>query len=204
MFKLPPLPYAYDALEPYIDAKTMEIHYEKHHQAYINKLNEALEKYPDLQKKSLDTLLTSLNTLPPDIQQKVRNNGGGNFNHTLFWNYMKKGGSTLKGSLSQAINHHFKTLHNFQELFSHTAKDIFGSGWAWLVLTQDNQLKIISCPNQDAPITQGVIPLLGLDVWEHAYYLKYQNKRPDYIDAWWHVVNWEFVQDQYEQGLKKI
>lgn len=201
MFELPTLPYAYDSLEPYIDARTMEIHHTKHHQAYINKLNEALEKHPELDKKSLEELLGNLNSVPDDIRTAVRNHGGGHINHSLFWKIMGPGaGGEPNGAMAKAVADSFGDFVKFKEEFGKAAAGIFGSGWAWLVLNAEHgtdnkeQLKIITTPNQDNPISQGLRPLLGLDVWEHAYYLKYQNKRPDYISAWWNVVNWSEVE----------
>lgn len=200
MFKLPELPYAYDALEPYIDALTMEIHYTKHHQAYIDNLNNALKNYPDLQKKSLEDILTHLNNIPEAIRTTVRNNGGGHENHSFFWPLMsKKGGGQPKGPVSKEIATAFGSFDAFKEQFNTAAKSVFGSGWAWLVVDKNGKLLITSSPNQDNPITNGQTPILGLDVWEHAYYLKYQNKRPDYIGAWWNVVNWEQVEENYQK-----
>lgn len=200
LYTLPKLPYAYEALEPYIDRQTMELHHNKHHQAYINNLNAALEKYPALQEKTLDALLIELNSLPEDIQTAVRNNGGGHFNHTLFWEWMKpNGGGEPKGHSGDAIKQTFGDLAQFQEKFNAAAKSVFGSGWAWLVLDKEGKLLITTTPNQDAPIMKQHSPVLGLDVWEHAYYLKYQNRRPDYITAWWHVVNWDRVEAMYRE-----
>lgn len=196
MFTLPKLPYEFGALEPYIDAMTMEIHHDKHHQAYVDNLNKALEKAPEWQGKSLETLLTSLNQLPEEIRGAVRNNGGGHFNHSAFWLMLaKNGGGEPKGSVGTGIKKDFGSFAAFQEQFNAAAKSVFGSGWAWLVIAPNGQYKIVASPNQDNPITQGLQPILGLDVWEHAYYLKYQNRRPDYINAWWHVINWEQVQE---------
>lgn len=203
-YTLPQLPYAYDALEPYIDAKTMEIHYTKHHQAYIDNLNKALENYPDLQKVDLIELLKNLNTIPEPIRKAVQNNGGGNFNHTLFWTLMSpQGGGDPKGTLKEEIKKTFENMDSFKEQFSKVAKSVFGSGWAWLVTDDNNKLSIKPSHNQDNPISQGYSPILGLDVWEHAYYLKYQNKRVDYIQAWWHVVNWDQVEENYQAALKQ-
>lgn len=199
-YTLPQLPYAYDALEPYIDRQTMELHHTKHHQAYINNLNTALEKYPALQEKTLDELLMNLHTLPEDIQITVRNNGGGHLNHTLFWEWMKpQAGLEPSGKVADAIKQTFGTFAKFQELFNAAAKTVFGSGWAWLVVDKDGKLQITTTSNQDAPIMKGMQPILGLDVWEHAYYLKYQNRRPDYITAWWHVINWDKVEQMYRE-----
>jgi len=201
-YTLPKLPYAYDALEPYIDRQTMEIHHTKHHQAYINNLNAALEKYPALQEKTLDALLIELLTLPEDIQTTVRNNGGGHLNHTLFWEWMTPRAEKeprAESKVDDAIKQTFGDFAKFQEQFNAAAKTVFGSGWAWLVVDKDGKLIIIATPNQDAPIMKGMHPILGLDVWEHAYYLKYQNKRPDYISAWWHVINWDRVEQMYRE-----
>ncbi len=198
IYKLPPLPYAYDALEPYIDARTMEIHYTKHHQAYVNNLNAALEKHPELAQTDLKQMLSNLKIVPESIRTAVRNNGGGDYNHSLFWLLMKKdGGGEPKGNVAEAITKTFGTFNAFQEQFNTAAKTVFGSGWAWLSITKDGQLLITTTPNQDTPISHGMQPIFGLDVWEHAYYLKYQNRRIDYIAAWWHVINWETVEDNY-------
>lgn len=198
MFTLPKLPYSYDALEPYIDAKTMEIHYTKHHQAYVDNLNAALKDYPALQKKTLEDLLENIDALPEAIRTAVRNNAGGHFNHSLFWLLMKKnGGGKPKGNVAKLIKEKFGSFENCQTEFNAAAKKVFGSGWAWLAIDGDGKLVGISSPNQDAPLMGGLQPILGLDVWEHAYYLKYQNRRPDYINAWWHVVNWDQVEENY-------
>ncbi len=202
---LPPLPYAYDALEPHIDARTMEIHHTKHHQAYVNNLNSALEKYPELQDKPVDELLRNINSVPEDIRTTVRNNGGGYANHSLFWTIMSpKGGGTPTGELAEAINAAFGSFDAFKEQFSKAAATRFGSGWAWLALTAFGKLIVYSTPNQDSPYMDGYTPLLGLDVWEHAYYLNYQNRRADYIAAWWNVVNWEQVAQNYAEALAAL
>ncbi len=196
MFKLPKLPYSFDALEPYIDSRTMEIHYTKHHQAYIDNLNAALQDYPELQKKSLTDLLVDLDSVPEKIREAVRNNGGGDYNHTFFWPLMTSKG--LKAPIEKskkAIVKTFGSFESFQKQFNDAAKSRFGSGWAWLVFNGKGGLEVISTPNQDSPLMHGCVPVLGLDVWEHAYYLKYQNKRVDYIQAWWNVVNWQLVED---------
>lgn len=198
MYILPPLPYAYDALEPYIDARTMEIHYTKHHQTYIDNLNAALEKHPELKDMPLKELLETIDTLPEDIRTAVRNNGGGHFNHSLFWDYMSAKGGQADGKLKQDIAKSFGSFENFQEDFNNAAKARFGSGWAWLSLNNSGNLIITSTANQDSPVSEGLTPVLGLDVWEHAYYLKYQNKRVDYIQAWWHVVNWDRINKEYQ------
>ena len=193
-FKLPDLPYDFAALEPYIDARTMEIHYGKHHATYVTKLNAALEKHPALAQKPVEDLLKSLDSLPADIRTAVRNHGGGHFNHSLFWKLMAPGaGGNPSGALAAAIDKSFNGIAGFQEQFSSAAAALFGSGWAWLVADASRKLSIVTTPNQDNPISQGLVPVLGLDVWEHAYYLKYQNRRPDYIAAFWSVVNWKQV-----------
>lgn len=202
--KLPDLPYPANALEPTIDEQTMNIHHGKHHQAYVNNLNAALEKYPDLQAKSVEDLVRDLNAVPADIRGAVRNNGGGHVNHTFFWQLMKNGGGGQpSGALAQAMSATFGTFDTFKEQFAKAGTTRFGSGWAWLIVTADKKLAITSTPNQDNPIMKGVAevtgtPILGLDVWEHAYYLKYQNRRPDYIAAWWSVVNWSKVEELYK------
>lgn len=196
--ELPKLPYGYDALEPHIDARTMEIHYTKHHQTYINNLNAALEKHPDLQGKSVEDLLKNLNAIPEDIRTAVRNNGGGHLNHTMFWPMMSpNGGGEPKGELAGVINSAFGSFANFKDQFSKAAAGRFGSGWAWLCVEKGGKLTITSTPNQDNPISDGLKSVLGLDVWEHAYYLKYQNRRADYITAWWNVVNWDQIAKNY-------
>ncbi|OGC44835.1 superoxide dismutase [candidate division WWE3 bacterium RBG_19FT_COMBO_53_11] len=198
-FELPPLPYGYDALEPYIDAQTMQIHHDKHHQAYTDKLNAALEKYPDLQSKSVEELLKDLDSVPEEIRSAVRNHGGGYFNHSLFWLMMKKGGGgEPEGDLAEAIRGEFDSFAAFKEKFSTAAATVFGSGWAWLVMDKSGELAIVTTPNQDSPVSTGQRPLLALDVWEHAYYLKYQNRRPEYIENWWQVVNWDQVEENFK------
>lgn len=188
---LPQLPYAYDALEPYIDARTMEIHHALHHQAYVDKLNAALEKYPELQEKPIDELLKNLSAIPEDIRGAVRNHGGGHYNHSLFWNWLAPNSEkTPMGELAKKIEATFGSFEKCKEEFTSAALNRFGSGWAWLVKDASGGLKILSTANQDNPISEGFIPLLGIDVWEHAYYLKYQNRRAEYIAAWWNVVKW--------------
>lgn len=200
---LPDLPYPTDALEPYIDARTMEIHHDKHHAAYVNNLNAALEKHPELQSKSIEDLLRGINSVPEDIRTAVRNNGGGHANHSLFWTLMSpNGGGKPSGALAQDIDSTFGSFDAFKEKFSNAGKGQFGSGWAWLGLDQNGKLHVAGTPNQDSPYMQGHVPILGLDVWEHAYYLKYQNKRPDYIEAWWNVVNWDQVAKNYEAAKR--
>lgn len=197
-FTLPALPYDYAALEPSIDARTMEIHHDKHHAAYVNNLNGALEKAPELQSKSLDDLLQHLDSVPEAIRATVRNNGGGHWNHSMFWEIMApKAGGEPTGKLADAINKSFGNFATFKTQFSEAAAKRFGSGWAWLV-DDGGKLSITSTPNQDTPIMEKKHPILGVDVWEHAYYLKYQNKRPDYVAAWWNVVNWPEVGRRFE------
>jgi len=200
-FKLPKLPYAYDALEPTIDAKTMEIHYTKHHAAYVGNLNAALKDQPALQKKTLQELIRGIAGLPAAVRTAVRNNGGGHLNHTLFWGWMSKDGGKPDGALAKALDSTFGSFDKFQALFNKAAATRFGSGWAWLVLNK-GKLEVLSTPNQDTPYTHGATPILGLDVWEHAYYLKYQNRRPDYVKAWWKVVNWKDVSSRYARATK--
>lgn len=195
-FTLPPLPYAYDALEPYIDAQTMQIHHDKHHAAYVANLNKAIAEFPDLGKKSIEELIQNLNSIPEKIQTAVRNQGGGHLNHSLFWQMLKKGGGKPSADLGGAIDKSFGSFSAFKEKFTEAATKVFGSGWAWLVL-DGGDLKIESSPNQDSPLSHGLQPLLGLDVWEHAYYLKYQNRRPEYIGAFWNVINWDFVAERH-------
>jgi superoxide dismutase, Fe-Mn family len=198
-YTLPPLPYDYGALEPHIDARTMEIHHGKHHQAYINNLNAALKDHPDHQGKPIEQLIANLDALPEGIRTAVRNNGGGHANHSLFWQIMKpQGGGEPTGTLAQAITGELGGFAAFKEAFTKAATTRFGSGWAWLVAGKDGKLAVTSTPNQDSPIMEGQTPLLGLDVWEHAYYLHYQNRRPDYITAWWNTVNWEEVGRRYD------
>jgi superoxide dismutase, Fe-Mn family len=195
-FTLPPLPYAPEALEPHIDARTMEIHHGKHHQAYVNNLNAAIEKAPELEGKSIDELMTGISSVPEAVRTAVRNNGGGHWNHSLFWTIMApSGGGEPSGALASAIDSSFGGFDKFKEQFAAAATGRFGSGWAWLTRSGD-KLAITSTPNQDNPLMEGTGAgdvLLGLDVWEHAYYLNYQNRRPDYINAWWNVVDWEAV-----------
>jgi Fe-Mn family superoxide dismutase len=201
-YELPPLPYAYDALEPYIDARTMEIHHTKHHQAYISNLNAAIEKHPELASKSLDELLRDLNAVPEDIRTVVRNHGGGTWNHSLFWVIMSpNGGGMPGGELAKAIETTFGSFDAFKAEFEKAANGRFGSGWAWLVL-RNGSLAVVSTPNQDNPLSEGMIPLMGIDVWEHAYYLKYQNRRAEYVTNWWNVVNWPEVERRFAEYRK--
>jgi len=202
-FTLPPLPYAYDALEPYIDAQTMEIHYTKHHEGYVTKLNDALKAYPDLEKKSIDELLSDLSKLPEAVRMAVRNQGGGHYNHSLFWLMMRhNGGGEPRGAIGELIKKNFDTFGAFQKEFNTKAAGVFGSGWAWLCLDPQGNAVVLSTHNQDTPISERHTPLLGLDVWEHAYYLKYQNKRVSYVDAWWHVINWDQVEENFRMATK--
>ncbi len=203
-YKLPELSYSYDALEPFIDARTMEIHHTKHHQAYINNLNQALEKTPKLRDAPLERLLSDLASVPEEIRTAVRNNGGGHANHSLFWQLIgpKKGGSP-KGQLAQAIKNEFGSFEKFKEIFNKAAATRFGSGWSWLSVNKEGKLTVHSTPNQDSPYIDGFKPIVGLDVWEHAYYLKYQNRRPEYIEAFWNIVNWENAEKFYLDALKQ-
>jgi Fe-Mn family superoxide dismutase len=199
MHQLPALPYAFNALEPHIDARTMEIHHDKHHATYIANLNKALEGHADLQGKSVDDLLRGLASLPESIRGAVRNNGGGHANHTMFWEIMGPQGGQPSGALAQAIDSTFGGLTGLQEKVNAAAVGQFGSGWGWLVLS-DGKLEVIARPNQDSPLSEGKTPLLGVDVWEHAYYLNYQNRRADYLKAWWNVVNWSEVAKRFDQA----
>ena len=202
---LPALPYDFAALEPYIDTQTMQIHHGKHHQAYVNNLNAALDKHAELHKKTLEDLLRAINSVPEDIRTAVRNNAGGHHNHSLFWTIMapagKGGGGEPGGALADAIKKTFGDFTKFKEQLAGAATSRFGSGWAWLALA-GGKLEVSSTANQDSPLMDGKVPVLGLDVWEHAYYLKYQNRRPDYITAWWNVVNWPEVGKRYEAARK--
>lgn len=197
-YVLPPLPYAFDALEPHIDARTMEIHHGKHHQAYITNVNAALEAHPDLLKKPVEELVAGLNSLPEAVRTAVRNNGGGHANHSLFWTIMGPGkGGEPGGALGKAIAASFGDFAAFKDTFAKAAMGRFGSGWAWLVSDKSGKLQVVSTANQDSPLTDGATPILALDVWEHAYYLNYQNRRADYVAAWWNVVNWENVAGRF-------
>lgn len=196
-FELPKLPYAYDALEPHIDAKTMEIHHTKHHNTYVTKLNDALKGNDELLSKSVEEVISNLDAVPENVRTAVRNNGGGHANHSLFWTILSpNGGGAPSGELADAINQKFGSFEKFKEEFSAAAANRFGSGWAWLVVN-NGELEVTSTPNQDSPLMEGKTPILGLDVWEHAYYLNYQNRRPDYIQAFWNVVNWDEVAKRY-------
>lgn len=198
--KVPDLPYDYNALEPHIDEETMKLHHDKHHAAYVKKLNSALEGHTDLQEKPVEELLAGLDTIPSDIKTAVRNHGGGHANHSMFWTIMSSdGGGKPSGKLAEAINSKFGSFEEFKKKFSDAASGVFGSGWAWLVV-DGKDLAIMTTQNQDTPISQGKIPIMGLDVWEHAHYLKYQNRKPEYIDAWWNVVNWSQVEKNYSSA----
>ena len=202
-YTLPEMPYAYDALEPHIDAQTMEIHHSKHHQKYTDGMNGALEKLsPELQDKDIEEILSNINQVPDDVKGAINFNGGGFDNHKLFWNSMKQnGGGEPTGAIADAINDSFGSFAEFKELFSSKTAPIQGSGWGWLVYNPNSgKVEYKAMPNQTSPRTEGLVPLLGLDVWEHAYYLKYQNKRPDYIAAWWNVINWDEVNDRFSKA----
>lgn len=199
--ELPPLPYGYDALEPYIDQETMMLHHDKHHAAYVNNLNAALEKYPDLQGKSVEELLRNIESVPADIRVAVRNNGGGHANHTMFWQIMKpNGGGEPTGAIADLIRDKFGSFEEFKKQFNDAGAKRFGSGWVWLVRTRDGDYQIISTANQDSPLMEGQFPIMGNDVWEHAYYLKYRNRRPEYLEAWWNVVNWDEINRRLQQA----
>ncbi|WP_369901613.1 superoxide dismutase [Bacillus manliponensis] len=202
-FHLPELPYDYDELKPYIDANTLALHHGKHHATYVNNLNGALEKYEELQSKSIEELLCDLSSLPEDIKTAVRNNGGGHYCHSLFWDGMSpKGGGEPNADIAKAIDHYFHTFDNLKDQLSKAAISRFGSGYGWLVL-DGNQISVMSTPNQDTPLTEGKIPLLVIDVWEHAYYLKYQNRRPEFVTNWWNTVDWDKVNERYLQAITK-
>jgi superoxide dismutase, Fe-Mn family len=199
--EVPPLPYDYAALEPYIDAQTMTLHHDKHHAAYVTNLNNALQKYPDLQNKNPEELLRGIKSVPEDIRTAVRNNGGGHVNHTMFWQIMKpKGGGPPTGKIADEIKSTFGNFADFQKLFNETGAKQFGSGWVWLVRNAAGKLQVLSTPNQDNPMMDGHFPIMGNDVWEHAYYLKYQNRRPEYLAAWWNVVNWEEINKRLDKA----
>ena len=196
---LPPLPYDYSALEPYIDAQTMTLHHDKHHAAYVNNLNAAIEKHPELGKKTLEDLLRDINSVPEDVRTAVRNNGGGHMNHTMFWQIMKpKGGGAPTGRVGDEIKKTFGSFEEFQKQFNDAGGKRFGSGWVWLVRSKAGKLEVLSTANQDNPIIDGHHAIMGNDVWEHAYYLKYQNRRPEYLAAWWNVVNWDEVNKRFK------
>jgi Fe-Mn family superoxide dismutase len=198
--ELPPLPYAYDALEPHIDTQTMQLHHDKHHATYVSKLNEALDKDPGSQNKSLEDLLRGINEVPESIRGAVRNHGGGHHNHSLFWEIMgPNGGGEPSGDIAQAISRDFGSFQSFKEKLTNAAANQFGSGWGWLV-ADGGKLDVIARPNQDSPLMEGKTPILGVDVWEHAYYLRYQNRRPDYLAAWWNTINWQEVNKRYAKS----
>ena len=203
-FELPKLNYSYDALEPFIDAQTMEVHHSKHHQGYTNKLNDALTDYPELAEKSAEDIITNLDAVPEEIRQVVRNSGGGYINHNLYWQTLSPPQESQELpdiDVTHAIKNKYGSQESFVEEFTAAAGAHFGSGWAWLVVDKDGQLEITTTTNQDSPLTIGKTPILTLDVWEHAYYLKYQNRRPEYIEAWWNIVNWEKVNELYEAAM---
>jgi Fe-Mn family superoxide dismutase len=201
-FKLPPLPYAYNALEPHIDTKTMQFHHDKHHATYVKNLNTVLSKYPQLKSKSAEDLLRNLNSVPKDIRTTIRNNGGGHLNHSMFWEIMSpRGGGEPKGAIAKAIQESFSSFNAFKQQFNEAGSKHFGSGWAWLVRGKDGKLQVMSTANQDSPLMEGIFPIMGNDLWEHAYYLKYQNRRADYLNAWWNVVNWNEVNKRFERAM---
>jgi len=200
--ELPSLPYDYAALEPHIDKETMEIHHDKHHATYVKNLNAALEEYPELQSKSAEELIRDLDSVPEDIRTAVRNNGGGHVNHTMFWQIMGPNSGEPTGAIADAIKTSFGDFETLKNQFGDAGAKRFGSGWVWLVGAKINELQIISTPNQDNPMTDGMMPILGNDVWEHAYYLKYQNRRPDYLNAWWNVVNWDEVNKRFGKSSR--
>ena len=204
-FTLPPLPYAYDALSEYIDAETMTLHHDKHHASYVENLNEAIALHPELGGMTIEELLSNLDEIPEDIQTTVRNNGGGHANHTMFWSIMTPDSSgEPTGAIAEAIDDTFGDFETFQQEFNDAGKNQFGSGWAWLILDSDGNLAVTNTANQDSPISDGSYPIMGNDVWEHAYYLKYQNKRADYLDAWWNVVNWDEVNQRFERAKESV
>ncbi len=200
-FELPPLPYDYSALEPHIDAQTMQLHHDKHHQAYVNNLNAALQGLSQFDNVSVEDLMRRINEVPENVRTAVRNNGGGHVNHTMFWEIMKpNGGGEPTGALADAINSTFGSFDQFKTVFNDNGAKRFGSGWTWLVVDQSGKLQALSTANQDSPFMDGMYPVMGNDVWEHAYYLKYQNRRPDYLSAWWNVVNWNEVAKRFQQA----
>jgi Fe-Mn family superoxide dismutase len=202
--QLPPLPYAYDALEPHIDEKTMQLHHDKHHAAYVTNLNTALDKYPDLKNQDIEQLLQNLNQVPADIRNTVRNNGGGHLNHSMFWQIMQpNGGGEPTGKIATAINQNFGNFAEFKKQFNASGLNHFGSGWVWLVPAKNGKLAIVTTTNQDSPLMADRFPILGNDVWEHAYYLKYQNRRADYLNAWWNVVNWDEINRRFAIAMQK-
>lgn len=203
--ELPPLPYDYNALEPHIDEATMKLHHDKHHAAYVNNLNAALEKHPELANKSPEDLIRNLDGIPEEIRTAVRNNGGGHVNHTMFWQIMSPdGGGEPTGAIADAIKQTFGSFEDMKKQFNEAGAKQFGSGWAWLVRSKEGKLQIVSTPNQDNPLSQGHFPIFGNDVWEHAYYLKYNNRRPDYLNAWWNTINWAEVNKRFEQAGSSV
>lgn len=201
--QLPPLPYAYDALEPHIDARTMQFHHDKHHAAYVKNLNAALEKYPKLKGRTVEDLLRQLDRVPEDIRKTVRNNGGGHVNHSMFWQIMKpQGGGEPTGAIASAIKENFGSFADFKKQFNAAGAAQFGSGWVWLVRNKAGKLEVTTTANQDTPLSQGLYPILGNDVWEHAYYLNYQNRRADYLEAWWNVLNWDEINQRFAAASK--
>lgn len=202
--QLPPLPYDYAALEPHIDARTMKLHHDEHHAAYVNNLNEALQKSPDLQNQSVEALLQDLNSVPEEIRTTVRNNGGGHINHSMFWQIMSPdGGGQPTGALAEEINNTFGSFEQFRERFNQAGQDHFGSGWVWLVRNPQDELQLLTTLNQDSPIMEGNYPLMGNDLWEHAYYLNYQNRRAEYLESWWNVVNWDEINRRSQLSLNQ-
>ncbi|MEM9925845.1 MAG: superoxide dismutase [Cyanobacteria bacterium P01_D01_bin.50] len=203
--ELPPLPYDYDALEPYIDARTMGFHHDKHHAGYVKNLNAALAKHPELKEKSVEELLGNLNSVPADIRNTIRNNGGGHVNHSMFWKIMKpNGGGEPTGAIASAINDNFSSFTDLKKQFNIAGAKRFGSGWAWLVLNKNGKLEVMSTANQDSPFSEDKYPIMGNDVWEHAYYLNYQNRRKDYLEAWWNLINWDEVNQRFENAKKFV
>ena len=204
-FQLPKLPYAMDALEPYMDAKTVEVHYTKHHATYVNNLNAAIENYDDWNQLSIKEILTKIDSVPEEIRTAVQNNGGGHYCHTLFWESMApNGGGEPAGELEEAIDKQFESFENFKDLMSKAAIGQFGSGYGWLVMNDKGELEILSTPNQNTPLKDGKEPLLIVDVWEHAYYLKYQNRRPEFLENWWSLVNWDKIEERYTEAKKRF
>jgi len=197
--ELPPLPYDFSALEPVIDAQTMKLHHDMHHGTYVKNLNAALEKHPNLQPQSVENLIRDLNSVPEDIRSAVRNNGGGHANHSMYWKIMQpKGGGDPTGAIAEVIHKNFGNFNDFKAKFNDTGAKQFGSGWVWLAAKPNGEVQLLSTPNQDNPLSQGLFPIFGNDVWEHAYYLKYNNRRPEYLAAWWNVVNWNEINHRYE------
>jgi superoxide dismutase, Fe-Mn family len=203
-YEVPPLPYDYSALEPYIDTQTMQLHHDKHHAAYVNNLNAAIQSHAQFASLPVEQLIQRLNELPENIRTAVRNNGGGHANHSMFWRIMTpNGGGQPGGDLANAINSTFGSFDQFKAAFNDAGVKRFGSGWAWLILDQNGNLQVISSANQDSPLMEGNFPIMGNDVWEHAYYLKYQNRRPEYLNAWWNVVNWNEIEKRYQQAKSR-